>query len=132
MQPIIFSLQITALPEHIDYNNHVNNLVYLKWMHLISSTHWKAVTPATMQAECLWVIGRQEIEYLLEIKLNDQIIIETYVEKTEKQKSYRVITFYNSDKTKIMAKAKIMHILLNAITKKPMRIGQDIIALFEN
>jgi acyl-CoA thioester hydrolase len=131
MTPIIYTLNVTALPEHIDYNNHVNNLVYFKWMHTISNTHWKAVTTPEMQAQCLWLIGQQSIQYLHEIKLNENIIIETYVEKTEKQKSFRVITFYNFDKSKIMAKANIMHILLNTQSRKPMRIGADIISLFE-
>jgi acyl-CoA thioester hydrolase len=89
----IFSYQQSVHAEHIDYNNHVNNLVYLRWAHQASDKHWLYATTAQMQAKHAWVLGRQEIDYLRELKLDDEIMIDTFIEKIERQKCYRVVEF---------------------------------------
>ncbi len=125
-----YKLSFEALTEHIDWNNHVNNLVYLRWAHTISKSHWEAVVPAEWLAKMFWVVGHQSIDYLAETKLGEQIEVETYIEKIDRQKCYRKIIFKNVASNKMVAEAFIIWILLDANSKKPMRIGKEVEQLF--
>ncbi len=40
----VFTLTITVSSEDIDNLDHVNNLVYVKWMDKIATTHWSLLT----------------------------------------------------------------------------------------
>ena len=46
----IFVLPLTVLPEHIDANGHVNNVVYVRWIQDMATSHWASRQPAEDQA----------------------------------------------------------------------------------
>ena len=114
----------------IDQLNHVNNLVYLQWASRVSKLHWEQLADAPAQKSALWVMGRQEIDYLHELKLQQPVRIETFVERVEKQKCYRTVLFYNNETGVLAARVQIVWVLLNAATKKPVRISDQLVKLF--
>ncbi len=124
-----FSLEHIALAEHIDNNNHVNNLVYLRWAHAISHLHWNSVTTYAMQTNITWVLGRQEIDYKKEVKEGEVITVTTYIDSIEKQKCYRHVVFTNT-KNEVVANCILTWVSLDGITKKPIRVPAEIIPLF--
>jgi acyl-CoA thioester hydrolase len=58
-----FEHTITVLPEHLDNQNHVNNVIYLQFMQDIAIEHWSSVVPAAMEEEIVWVVKRHEVDY---------------------------------------------------------------------
>jgi acyl-CoA thioester hydrolase len=123
-------LILTVGPEHIDFNNHVNNVVYLQWVQMMSKTHWEEEATPEMINNYMWVITRQEIDYLRELKEGDEVRLYTYIEKSEKQKSYRNVEMYKMPENVLVAKAQIVWTMLNQANKRPMRIPQEVVELF--
>ena len=124
-----FKLPITVKPEDIDELGHVNNVVYLGWVQLVSATHWNKLSTSEMRHKYLWVALRHEIDYLNPAFLSDEITAYTWVSSYDGAKSARHVEFYLGEKC--LSKAKTNWCLLNATTLKPKRIGEDIKILLE-
>ena len=124
-----FQLKIEVKPEDIDELAHVNNVVYLRWVQLVASTHWTTLSTVDVLSKYLWVALRHEIDYLNPAFLKDKIDGYTWVSSIDGVKSTRHVEFYVGEKC--LAKAKTNWCLLDAATFKPNRIGQNIKALLE-
>ncbi len=123
-------LKLQVLSEHIDFNNHVNNIVYLQWVQMMSKLHWEELAPAHIKSQYMWVISRQEIDYLRELKEGDEVRLLTYIEKSEKQKSFRNVEIYKLPENTLVAKAQIVWTMLHYETKRPTRIPPEVVVLF--
>jgi len=126
------SFQLTISPQTTDFDNlgHVNNVVYLQWVQDVAEAHWKSIGKQEFLNELIWVALRHEIDYKKEIKPSEPIIAETYVASMEGVKSERITRIFNADNNQVKAEAKTFWCLLNASNKKPMRINQELKALF--
>ena len=40
-----YTMRFTALPEHIDIYDHVNNAVWVRWMEEVATAHWNEIAP---------------------------------------------------------------------------------------
>ena len=119
-----FNLTIAVRPEDIDELGHVNNVVYLGWVQLVAAAHWNILSTADIRSKNTWVALRHEIDYLNPAFLGNEITGYTWVSSLENVKSIRHVEFYLGDKC--LAKTKTNWCLLDAVTLKPKRIGQDI------
>lgn len=130
MQGHIFEYKINVREEDIDQNEHVNNVVYLKWVQDVAIAHWNKVSTDQMKEENVWVISRHEIDYLNSCYLNDEIIAKTWVGQTEGVRSVRHVEIHNKSTGKIAAKVATTWILLDPKTLRPKRISDDLKQLF--
>ncbi|MFK8059933.1 MAG: acyl-CoA thioesterase [Polaribacter sp.] len=124
MDPI-FTLKITVSAEDIDNLQHVNNLVYLKWMDKIATTHWTFLTKENPLPQYVWVVMRHEIDYLKQAGLGDEITVKTWVGDTKGITSVRFMEFYKNDV--LLVKAKTIWAMLDSKTYKPARIREDVL-----
>ena len=113
--------------EDIDVLNHVNNVVYLKWINEASEKHWAVLTNADIVSKYFWVCIRHEIDYKGEAYLNDEITVCTWIGASSGVKSIRHVAIYKN--TKLICKAKTSWCLIDVKTKKPTRIKEDVLAL---
>ena len=120
-----FTLTITVSPEDIDTLHHVNNLVYVKWMDKIATTHWDFLTKDNPLPQYIWVVVRHEIDYLKQATLGDEIVVKTWVGETKGITSVRFMEFYKKDV--LLVKAKTVWAMLHAETFKPTRIREDVL-----
>ena len=120
-----FTLTITVSPEDIDTLHHVNNLVYVKWMDKIATTHWDFLTKDNPLPQYIWVVMRHEIDYLKQATLGDEIVVKTWVGETKGITSVRFMEFYKKDV--LLVKAKTVWAMLHAETFKPTRIREDVL-----
>ncbi|RUA11602.1 MAG: acyl-CoA thioesterase [Flavobacteriia bacterium] len=111
-------------PEDIDTLDHVNNVVYLKWVNEISEKHWGILSNTELDKKYFWVAIRHEIDYLHPAFLNDQITIYTWIGKTVGVRSIRHVHIYREDT--LLAKAQTTWCLMDVKTKKITRIGKEI------
>ncbi|WP_159947431.1 acyl-CoA thioesterase [Polaribacter septentrionalilitoris] len=121
----IFELKIKVSSEDIDTLDHVNNLVYVKWMDKIATTHWAYLTKENPLPQYVWVVMRHEIDYLKQATLGDEITVKTWVGETKGITSVRFMEFYKN-KT-LLVKAKTTWVMLDAKTHKPTRIRENVL-----
>ncbi len=121
----VFTLTITVSAEDIDNLQHVNNLVYVKWMDRIAGTHWDHLTKDNPLLEYVWVVVRHEIDYLKQASLGDEIMVKTWVGETKGITSIRFMEFYKRDI--LLVKAKTTWAMLDSKTFKPTRIRENVL-----
>jgi acyl-CoA thioester hydrolase len=126
----VFQLKIVVQPEDIDDLNHVNNVVYLRYVQDVASAHWNNIAPEGFREKYSWVVLRHEIDYKNAAILGDEIIAETWVSSCEGFRSERNVELHHAKTGKLLAKAKTTWCLLNAGTKKPRKIEKDITDIF--
>jgi acyl-CoA thioester hydrolase len=128
MQVDTYSKIVTVKKEHIDQQNHVNNVVFLQWVQEIAGDHWKSKKLTAFDKEHYWVVIDHYIKYSGEAFVNDVLEIKTYVEQIGGVRSTRMVEFHKGQK--IIVVAKTNWCLLNRITKRPARISSQIANLF--
>ena len=121
----IFELGIVVNLEDIDVLNHVNNVVYVKWMDKVAFEHWAFLTRNNPLPQFIWVVLRHEIDYVKQAVLGDKITVKTWVGETKGFKSERYMEFYKNND--VLVKAKTIWGMLDAETYKPSRIRENVL-----
>ena len=128
MSPV-FTLKIKVSVDDIDTLDHVNNLVYVKWMDDIATTHWNFLTKENPLPQYVWVVMRHEIDYLKQAGLGDEITVKTWVGETRGITSIRFMEFYKD--SALLVKAKTTWAMLDAKTYKPVRIRENVLKVLQ-
>lgn len=128
MSPV-FTLKIKVSVDDIDTLDHVNNLVYVKWMDDIATTHWNFLTKDNPLPQYVWVVMRHEIDYLKQAGLGDEITVKTWVGETRGITSIRFMEFYKD--SILLVKAKTTWAMLDAKTFKPSRIRENVLKVLQ-
>ena len=124
----VYEKVITVAKEDLDELNHVNNVRYVQWIQDIAKAHWEQNATQHIKDSFFWVVVNHFIEYKSPAFLNDQILIKTYVTKSEGVTSTRVVEMYKDNK--LLVKAETVWCLLSASTNRPTRITEEIADLF--
>jgi acyl-CoA thioester hydrolase len=127
-----FSITIKVQLTDIDDLDHVNNVVYLRWVQDAAAAHWDKIASPEMKAKYSWVVLRHEIDYKNAAVLGDELIAKTWVSSCEGVRSVRNVKLNQTISGKLVAEAKTTWCLLDAQTMKPKRIEDDIISIFLN
>ena len=128
-----FEIEKTVQKKHLDDLNHVNNVQYLYWVQEVSQAHWDNLIQKTKFLEKgLWVVRSHKIEYKNLTKLNDKIIISTYVKNVKGYLSERSVVIKLKKTEKILVKCLTEWCFIDLKTQKLKKIPQEIIELFNN
>ena len=123
----IFYLPITVAPEDIDELNHVNNIVYLRYVQDAAIGHWKTV-PQEIASQIIWMARRHEIDYLKQAFLGEELVAKTWVDDFVGVKSIRHCEIMRGEE--ILARSVTHWISLDAQTLRPKRITEEIVKQF--
>ena len=126
-----FTLSITVADEHLDELNHVNNVIYVKWMEDIARKHWQQYASQELQDEILWMIKRHEIEYFNQAFLHDHLMMHTWTGEYTNitwKRHYEIIRA--ADNKKII-EAMSLWIPLDKKTQRPKKITGELVEMFE-
>lgn len=126
----VFEKTIKVQEGDLDDLNHVNNVRYVQWMQDIAKEHWQAKAPEELVNTTVWVVLTHHITYKSAAKLNDNILIKTYIAKSKGPVSVRVVEMYKKENKQLLVKSKTEWCLLNSETFKPMRISPEIERIF--
>lgn len=128
-----FRMAIDVVPDDIDGMNHVNNVVYLKWMIRAGLAHSDAVGyPISKFREMggMFVVRRHEIDYLKSALLNDRLTMVTWSQPMSGVKATRdYILTRDSDGAKILT-AKTFWVYINIKTGRPISIPATVSEAF--
>ena len=128
--PEIYEKKLKVDEKHLDKQKHVNNVQYVQWVQDVAEEHWEVRASQEQKAKVIWVVIRHEIDYKKETFLDDNISLQTYVGETTHVTSIRHVIIKNADTGKLIAEAKTTWCLLDAESKKPVRISEDLRSVF--
>ena len=121
----VFRLTIPVMPDDIDDLNHVNNVVYLRWVQDAAYGHWNTVSNE-LKARCKWVVLRHEIDYHAPALPGDVVEACTWIEPSEGPKQRRNVLLLRKTDQKPLASASTFWCLLNPATNRPVKISTEI------
>ena len=119
---------VAVLPDDIDFMGHVNNANYLKWVQEAVLSHWRSIAPPQAVAEHLWVALKHEITYRKPAFIDDQVIATVVLEKVQGARAFYETLIKRGEE--VLAEVKSSWCCLDADTRRPARIAQDVIARF--
>jgi len=117
-------------PADLDERNHVNNVVYVRWVQDIAIAHWRTLATAEDQAQIAWVALRHEIDYLSPAFVGDEIVLRTWVGHAERLSFERMTEVRRASDRKLLAKARTLWCPVDASTGRPVRVSAAVRALF--
>jgi acyl-CoA thioester hydrolase len=126
----VFTLQLTAAPEHIDELGHVNNAVWVQWIQHVATSHWYSVASPDHQDAYFWVIVRHEIDYLRAAHEGDVVTARTWVGEAPKGARFdRHMEFVGAD-GKVCVRAKTQWAIIDKAAGRPIRVPAEVVAPF--
>ncbi|MCW3159974.1 acyl-CoA thioesterase [Chryseobacterium oryctis] len=120
---LIFEKQLQVTKEHIDANNHVNNVQYVHWVEEIAAEHWDFVKHKTDFPNDIWMLLDHHIQYKKQIYLGDIIQIKTYPKPPEGIRQPRKVEFYC--KGQLMVDSSTLWVFVDKETGRVKRLEQD-------
>jgi acyl-CoA thioester hydrolase len=125
-----FAVPIKIEPADIDQLNHVNNVVYFRWVQEVATAHWESLTSPQQRAQWLWVVRRHEIDYLRPTFAGDEVTAFTWVVPAEQPGSDRIIVFKNMKTDKVLTQVKTTWYLIDPASMRSKKIPDEVFALF--
>ena len=125
-----FELSLAIRPEDIDELNHVNNVVYLRWVQDVATAHWRVLATPAEQKEVAWVAVRHEIDYLRPAVPGDGIIARTWVGAADGLRFERHTEILRARDRKVLARARTVWCPIDARTGRPKEVPPDLRARF--
>lgn len=126
-----FERTTTVSEADLDERNHVNNVVYLRWVQEIAIAHWRALAPAEDQETIAWVVRRHEVDYYAPALLGDDIILRTRVGRAERMFFERHTEIVRARDQHLLARARSLWCPVDMATGRPRRPGPEVRALFD-
>ncbi|GAA0377208.1 thioesterase family protein [Brevundimonas terrae] len=126
----VFVVPLDIRPEHIDENEHVNNVVYVGWLQDVGTAHWNARFDDETRTKWSWVALRHEIDYLRPIQPDAAgIVARTWVGDPQGPRFARYVRIEDAE-GRVCAQGISEWCLVDARTLRPHRIPADMIAPF--
>jgi len=127
-----FTLPITPSAADIDELGHVSNLVYLRWVLEIATSHssslgWGHAEYRTLGS--VFVVRRHEIDYVSQVREGEQLVGETWVPAWKLASCVRLTEIKRGDQ--LVAKAATTWAMLSFATGRPVKIPDHLRARFE-
>ena len=120
----------TVTEDDLDDLHHVNNVRYVQWIQDIAKEHWEVRATDRLKKDFIWFVIRHEIDYKKQAFLGDDLLIETFVGETTFVTSERFVNIKNAKTGEIVVAAKSTWCLLDAKTKRPTKITEDLRTVF--
>ncbi len=124
-----FFYKVKVTKNEIDFNNHLNNFFYVKWMQDSGIEHSKAngITLETYEKiGATWFAKSHHIEYKAPAFLGDEIVVKTWISKIDKIKSTRKYEFYRVGDDKLLATAETVWVFVDMKSGRPTPIKDEI------
>jgi acyl-CoA thioester hydrolase len=125
-----FLRRIKPGPADIDELGHVNNVVYLRWVQDIAITHWHRIAPGDMVNGEVWIALKHTIEYRDPILPGETAEIRTWLGQSRGPRFDRHVDIRKPGAKRFSARATTEWCRINRETRRPMRIGDDVMVAF--
>jgi len=116
----LFEMPLWIAAEDIDANNHVNNVVYVRWLQDAGTAHWNARFDEDVRGRWSWVCVRHEVDYRRPLNLGDAVVARTWVGEPQGARFARYVLIEGP--AGLAAQGKSDWVLVDAGTMRPARI----------
>jgi len=120
---LIYEKQIRVTQEHIDENQHVNNVQYVHWVEEVAAEHWALLKDGTAYVNDAWMLLDHHIQYKKQAYLGDIITVKTYPRSPEGARQPRKVEFYCNDQ--LLVDSSTLWVLFDPETKKIKRLESN-------
>lgn len=127
--PDVYVYQAQAQPGDIDDMQHVNNLVYLRWLQEAAIAHSSAQGwpgERYRQTGAGWVVRSHFIEYLQPVFLGDLVLVQTWVADMQKITSLRKYRIVRPADQTVLARAETNWAYIGIEHGVPRRIPSEL------
>ena len=125
----VLKKEIKVVETHLDFNNHVNNLVYLQWAMDISREHWLSEISTEMDNQYFWMVRSHHVEYRKQAFLGELLRVETFVNGYRGPFSDRVVKIFRDKE--LLAEVVSNWCLIERSSQKLKRVPEEIQCLFK-
>lgn len=125
-----FEQVVRVAPDDLDAQEHVNNVVYVRWVQDAATAHWEALTSPEVRAEVAWVLLRHEIDYRHPALLGDAVRVRTAVGALRGLTFERRTTLHRVGDDRLIAESRTLWCPVHPRTGRPRRVGDELRALF--
>lgn len=127
----VFIVPLEVRPEHIDENDHVNNVVYVGWLQDVGTAHWNARFDEQTRARWAWLALRHEIDYLRPIAPDATgVVARTWVGDPQGARFSRYVRIEDGE-GRLCAQGVSEWCLVDARTLRPSRIPVEMLGPFQ-
>lgn len=117
-----FETTFEVMPADIDERDHVNNVVYVRWVNDVAIMHWRSGATIDQQADLAWVLMRHEIDYLDAALPGDRVRARTWVGHAEGLRFERFVELTRVEDGKVLAHSKTIWCPVDGRTGRPKRV----------
>ena len=126
----VFSQEFTPAPSDIDENGHVNNVVYVRWIQEMATSHWRSLQPEAEQDRWAWIVLRHEIDYRRPLMPGETATARTWVAEAPEGPRFDRFVRIDGPDGAMCAQARTVWCLIDQETRRPRRVTPDIVARF--
>ena len=124
-----FILPVTVAADQIDELDHVNNLVYIKWIQEAAVTHSETLglgLSAYLALGQAFVVRRHEVDYLRSALVGEALLVETRVTHLGPASSTRQTEIRRAGTGEPIARARTGWAFIDLGRNRPVRIPDDV------
>ena len=126
----VFSREFTPAASDIDANGHVNNVVYVRWIQDMATSHWDARQPAEEQSKWAWIVLRHEIDYRRALMPGEAATARTWVAEAPEGPRFDRFVRIDGPDGAMCAQARTVWCMIEQATGRPKRVTPEIVARF--
>jgi acyl-CoA thioester hydrolase len=124
----VFREEFIVLPEAIDANGHVNNVVFVQWMQDVATRHFERVGGGELmrKAGAIWVARSHKVEYFSPAFAEDRVEVMTWVANFSRVRSLRRYKFVRAGDGKLLVRGETDWVFVNVSSGRPCSIPEAI------
>ncbi|WP_439153274.1 acyl-CoA thioesterase [Winogradskyella sp.] len=127
----VFEKTHVVTTDDLDELKHVNNVRYVQWVQDIAEEHWLKNATKAITDNYFWVLVSHHIDYKNQAVLNDELVLKTFVTKSEGVSSIRQVEITNTSNNRLIVTSETKWCFMSTESKRPTRIPLEVASLFD-
>lgn len=119
----IYTTRIQVMQDHLDRNNHVNNVQFVSWVEQVAADHWNVLKHGTRYKDDYWVLIDHHIQYKRQVYLGDTLLVKTFPLTPDGIKQPRQVEFYRNDE--LVVNSRTLWVLFDGERQRVKRFVQN-------